>query len=99
MRVPRARRKAAGHETRHTHATGRTPRAPRYLRPGIELAAPVRYTGRPLARTGAGRPVPQLHTFGDAQNALRIMGLSMSATFETVANIISETCDIPRDKI
>jgi acyl carrier protein len=23
----------------------------------------------------------------------------MSATFETVANIISETCDIPRDKI
>ena len=27
------------------------------------------------------------------------MGLEMSATFETIANIISETCDIPRDKI
>ena len=27
------------------------------------------------------------------------MGLWMSATYETVANIISETCDIARDKI
>jgi acyl carrier protein len=34
-----------------------------------------------------------------AENRHIIRGLPMSSTFDTVANIISETCDIERDKI
>jgi acyl carrier protein len=33
------------------------------------------------------------------RNALRIKDLKMSSTFDAVANIIAETCDIPRDTI
>jgi acyl carrier protein len=33
------------------------------------------------------------------RNAWPIRDLLMSSTFDTVANIISETCDIPRDTI
>jgi acyl carrier protein len=68
-------------------------------RGGIELKAPVRYTKRPLGRLGRRRPPPTHEQPWRRQKALRIIGLSMSATYETVANIIAETCDIPRDKI
>jgi acyl carrier protein len=34
-----------------------------------------------------------------AENRHIFRGLPMSSTFDTVANIISETCDIERDKI
>jgi acyl carrier protein len=33
------------------------------------------------------------------RNGLEIKGLPMSSTFDAVANIIAETCDIPRDTI
>jgi acyl carrier protein len=33
------------------------------------------------------------------QNTLLIKDLPMSSTFDTVVNIIAETCDIPRDTI
>jgi acyl carrier protein len=33
------------------------------------------------------------------QKALAIKGLPMASTFDTVVNIITETCDIPREKI
>jgi acyl carrier protein len=33
------------------------------------------------------------------RNGLQIKGLPMSSTFDAVANIIAETCDIPRDTI
>jgi acyl carrier protein len=36
---------------------------------------------------------------GTHQNALPIKDLPMSSTFDTVVNIIAETCDIPRDTI
>jgi acyl carrier protein len=69
----------------------------------IELPVPSRYTGTCslLGETGAGTmsvPVPRrpparpkrLFPSGD---------LPMSSTFDTVANIIAETCDISRDTI
>ena len=69
----------------------------------IELEASLRYTGnRPLAgemgRFGAIRPaiVARQRCF---RNALSIRDLLMPSTFDTVANIISETCDIPRETI
>src|SRR5882757_1489714 len=69
----------------------------------IELRLPLRYTGsEPLAgemgRFGAIRPaiVTRQRCF---RNALSIRDLLMPSTFDTVANIISETCDIPRETI
>ena len=69
----------------------------------IELAPSLRYTGTgPLAgemgRFGAIRPaiVTRQRCF---RNALSIRDLLMPSTFDTVANIISETCDIPRETI
>jgi acyl carrier protein len=35
----------------------------------------------------------------NCQNSKSIRELPMSSTFETIANIIAETCDIPRDSI
>jgi Phosphopantetheine attachment site len=35
----------------------------------------------------------------DRQNPISIRELPMSSTFDTIANIIAETCDIPRDSI
>src|SRR5438094_943969 len=69
----------------------------------IELARPLRYTGT-LRQADPGRaprsrreeclqPRRRLHDQGHSQ------GLPMSSTFDTVANIIAETCDIPRDTI
>jgi acyl carrier protein len=69
----------------------------------IELAAALRYTGcRPLAggrlsargrlcaipARGRGMPERQLN-----------QRVNMSSTFDTIANIIAETCDIPRESI
>ncbi len=45
-----------------------------------------------MARPGrVGRPL--------AQNPKSTRELPMSSTFDTIANIIAETCDIPRDSI
>jgi acyl carrier protein len=41
----------------------------------------------------------QVPISGTHQNALPIKDLPMSSTFDTVVNIIAETCDIPRDTI
>jgi acyl carrier protein len=49
----------------------------------IELSRPLRYTGGRLIQGNPGR---NLHR-------------SRPSTFETVATIIAETCDIPRDTI
>ena len=69
----------------------------------IELPRPLRYTGTWFIQGGnrggksvvpAAAPPP-----GVAANALSFKDLPMSSTFDTVANIISETCDIPRETI
>jgi acyl carrier protein len=69
----------------------------------IELARCLRYTGtRPLAgetgRSGAIHPQSQTRQ-RDWRNTWPIRDLLMPSTFDTVANIISETCDIPRETI
>jgi acyl carrier protein len=69
----------------------------------IELPRPLRYTGsrallggiRGGAKTGPGRRAAP----GAAEKWLVIGDLPMASTFDTVANIIAETCDIPRDTI
>ena len=67
----------------------------------IELRAPLRYTGtqlRPegIGHSGAAAPAPSK----PLQKYLQyIKGLMMSSTFDQIANIIAETCDIPRDTI
>jgi acyl carrier protein len=70
---------------------------------GIELARPVRYTGKRLQpRMGlhAGGVHPASRTARDERRkAFPIKDLPMASTFDTVANIIAETCDIPRDAI
>src|ERR1700687_3669132 len=69
----------------------------------IELNSPLRYTGsRPLAGGRLGpRAVARRYARrpSNCQNSKSIRELPMSSTFDTVANIISETCDIERDKI
>jgi len=69
----------------------------------IELAGPLRYTGirltngenRGAIRIGPGpAPVPARE-----KNRRYFRDLPMSSTFDTVANLIAETCDIPRDTI
>ena len=70
----------------------------------IELDRCLRYTGtQPLAgemgRSGAIRPAIANTSAAVARNAWPIRDLLMPSTFDTVANIISETCDIPRDTI
>jgi acyl carrier protein len=66
----------------------------------IELAHCVRYTGRRVAGgrgAGARRPTSTATLASKKANILK--DLTMSSTFDTVANIIAETCDIPRDTI
>jgi acyl carrier protein len=64
---------------------------------GIELAPCVRYTGS--TSTGQrGRPTSQRGRLR-GEEPQYFIGLSMPATFDTVVNIIAETCDIPREKI
>jgi acyl carrier protein len=73
----------------------------------IELPHPLRYDGRSTsAADGARRGgLIREHPCGickqpdGRRNALSIKDLTMSSTFDAVANIIAETCDIPRDTI
>ena len=69
----------------------------------IELTGPLRYTGTRLIFRGTGaEPThgPDAAPFpGEAIKPLSFRDLAMPSTFETVANIIAETCDIPRDTI
>jgi acyl carrier protein len=51
-----------------------------------------------MGRSGAIRPAIATRQRG-CRNAWPIRDLLMPSTFDTVANIISETCDIPRDTI
>jgi acyl carrier protein len=68
----------------------------------IELNPALRYTG---SRPRAGGPAKgavargQARRPSDRQNSKSIRELPMSSTFDTIANIIAETCDIPRDSI
>src|SRR3977135_2573545 len=84
-------------------------------RRGIELPLPVRYTGNRILRRigraqracdGACDTAPAGHSalylgrfLALSQKALAIRGLPMASTFDTVVNIITETCDIPRETI
>jgi acyl carrier protein len=71
----------------------------------IELGAALRYTGMRLpggrakgwARGGFGRNARLPHHSGIYLQYIK--GLVMSSTFDQVATIIAETCDIPRDTI
>ena len=75
--------------------------------PAIELPHPLRYDGRSnSAADGAvrgalirGHPQWVGKQPGGRRNVLPNKGLPMSSTFDAVANIIAETCDIPRDTI
>src|SRR3954465_1089883 len=59
--------------------------------------APARAGGR-WAAAGRSDPPSQTRHRG-RRNAWPIRDLLMPSTFDTVANIISETCDIPRETI
>jgi acyl carrier protein len=66
----------------------------------IELTAALRYTGTQL--TGSGNtayPATTPTNRSDLEFIFNIKGLVMSSTFDQVATIIAETCDIPRDTI
>ena len=67
----------------------------------IELKAALRYTGsRLLEGRGTGHPLGARDANRKIWNFLQyIKGLVMSSTFDQVASIIAETCDIPRDTI
>ena len=67
----------------------------------IELRGPLGYT-KHRTTTADERKAPgrgDVGTGAPAKNRLFFRGLPMSSTFDTVANIISETCDIEREKI
>jgi acyl carrier protein len=69
----------------------------------IELIHRVRYTD-PSTSAAQGAPVdgrarPSSAGSGSQRKPLSIKDLPMSSTFDTVANIIAETCDIPRETI
>jgi acyl carrier protein len=70
---------------------------------GIELNLPVRYTGSRLQAGDRRAPGACIGDPGGAprahQNPFPIKDLPMSSTFDTVVNIITETCDIPRETI
>jgi acyl carrier protein len=52
------------------------------------------------ARLGRGRGARDARKLSRAlQYSIQIRELPMSSTFDTVANIIAETCDIPRETI
>jgi acyl carrier protein len=67
----------------------------------IALAIPLRYTNRdPYAGETAGRRGASHSAPVRLAKNSRLSGTyKMSSTFDTVANIIAETCDIPRDSI
>jgi len=70
----------------------------RFLPAAIALPGRLGYTGQPMAGMPGsacfGRPSGGAGTANN-QGFFR----PMSSTFDAVANIIAETCDIPRDKI
>src|SRR5258708_20672317 len=66
----------------------------------IELRASLRYTGTRLRTRGWGIPGRRAPLPCHPGIYLQyIKGLVMSSTFDQVATIIAETCDIPRDTI
>src|SRR3954451_11656975 len=72
----------------------------------IELRPPVRYTVTRLRRrsgalrkSAASRLAREMPGLGYSAKSLSIKDLPMSSTFDTVVNIIAETCDIPRETI
>ena len=66
----------------------------------IELKAALRYTGTRLCTVGWAFAGQRAHVLRKICIYLQcIKGLVMSSTFDQVANIIAETCDIPRDTI
>jgi acyl carrier protein len=67
----------------------------------IELIGPLGYTGtHDERRTGARVPAGGMCAIRrHCQKPTHFRGLPMSSTFDTVANIITETCDIEREKI
>jgi acyl carrier protein len=68
----------------------------------IELKRPVRYTGpgHIVAGTGGGTLLARATAPPPgAEKSLSFRDLPMPSTFDTVANIIAETCDIARDTI
>jgi acyl carrier protein len=77
---------------------------PQSIRPpwpaSIELGAALRYTGTSTPDGGSGIPRPCTRLSCHLEIYLQyIKGLVMSDTFDQVATIIAETCDIPRDTI
>ena len=72
---------------------------PRERPASIELSAPLRYTGCELRPRKLGPPRRRAPPPQAVPDYLQyIKGLMMSTTFDQVANIIAETCDIPRDR-
>jgi acyl carrier protein len=75
------------------------------MKPPLNSAAPFAIRSRDFGggrgATQAGdRPPCALHAdLGYPPNSLPIKDLPMSSTFDTVVNIIAETCDIPRETI
>src|SRR5258708_11846177 len=66
----------------------------------IELRASLRYTGTRLRTRGWGIPGRRARMPGRSGIYLQyIKGLVMSSTYDQIATIIAETCDIPRDTI
>jgi acyl carrier protein len=69
----------------------------------IELIRPVRYTGSGPSQGGNRTVSPfgpaPLRPLRRIEKTVSIQGFKMPSTFETVATIIAETCDIPRDTI
>jgi acyl carrier protein len=70
--------------------------------PGIELPPRLGYTGRARYEGIAGGRRPGggiARSRAAAEKLKNFRGLPMSSTFDTVAGIIAETCDIPRENI
>ena len=69
----------------------------------IELKPLLRYTGCDPMPVEGFKPRPSAKGVqrgpADCQNSYSIRELPMSSTFDTIANIIAETCDIPRESI
>jgi acyl carrier protein len=66
----------------------------------IELGGLLRYTGTRLRPREQGLPGPFTRLLQAVPDYPQyIKGLMMSSTFDQIANIIAETCDIPRDTI
>jgi acyl carrier protein len=65
----------------------------------IELACPLRYTGTSGQGNAGGIALRARSPVRLSRQKLRSSESTMSTTFDTVANIIAETCDIPRADI